>query len=270
MDYGSDLDVLMIYDSAAPAANAALTADEAYARLAEFIVTTLSSITREGYLYRVDLRLRPDGQKGPLVTSSESFISYLEKRADVWEWLAYVKLRAVAGDGEFAQAIEGAARKQIHELAHKADHNQLRAETRRVRDRLEKEKATRRNSSLDIKHGVGGMLDVYFAVRYLQLRDCVQDDDKDRTTSATLLRLHEAGSLEETNLRALYDGYTLLRSVDHQLRLILGRSARLPLPGHPAFADIARRMNYDTAAALINDLTSCMSNIRKAYDRILE
>jgi [glutamine synthetase] adenylyltransferase / [glutamine synthetase]-adenylyl-L-tyrosine phosphorylase len=269
MDYGSDLDVLMIYDSAAPSPVAALTPDEAYARLAELIVTTLSSITREGYLYRVDLRLRPDGQKGPLVTSSESFISYLEKRAGLWEWLAYVKLRAVAGDGEFARAIEGAARKLIHELAHNADHDQLRAETRRVRDRLEKEKAARRNSGLDIKHGMGGMLDVYFAVRYLQLRDCVQDDDKDRTTSATLLRLRDAGSLDETNLRALRDGYTLLRSVDHQMRLILGRSARLPLPGHPAFADIARRMNYETAAALIDDLTICMNNIRGAYDRIL-
>jgi len=96
MDYGSDLDVVIVYDSAAPSPVAGLTHDEAYARLAELLITALSSITREGFVYRVDLRLRPDGQKGPLVTGSEAFITYVQKRASLWEWLAYVKLRAVA------------------------------------------------------------------------------------------------------------------------------------------------------------------------------
>jgi glutamate-ammonia-ligase adenylyltransferase len=269
MDYGSDLDVMMVYDSAAPAPVAGLTLDEAYARLAELMITALSSITRAGYLYRVDLRLRPDGQKGSLVTGSEAFIAYLQKRADFWEWLAYVKLRAVAGDTEFGRSIEAAARKVIHELAHNADRDQLCGETRRVRERLEKEKASKRNAGLDIKHGAGGMLDVYFAARYLQLRDCVQDDGEDRTTPATLRRLRAVGSLDEADFRALDEGYTLLRSADHQVRLILGRSASLPLPEHPASGDIARRLGYDTAAELAQDLTARMTGIRTAYDRIL-
>ncbi len=269
MDYGSDLDVVMVYDSSSPSPLAQLSLDEAYARFAELMITVLSSITREGYLYRVDLRLRPDGQKGPLVTGSEAFIAYLQKRADFWEWLAYVKLRAVAGDLEFGRPIEAAARKLIHDLAHNADQDQLCAETRRVRDRLEKEKASRRNAGLDLKHGAGGMLDVYFAARYLQLRDCVQDDDEDRTTLATLWRLRAVGSLNEADFRALDEGYTLLRSVDHQLRLIVGRSARLPLPEHPASRDIARRLGYDAAAELMRELAARMTNIRTAYDRIL-
>jgi [glutamine synthetase] adenylyltransferase / [glutamine synthetase]-adenylyl-L-tyrosine phosphorylase len=269
MDYGSDLDVVMVYDSSSPTTVAGLGPDEAYARLAELMVTVLSSITREGYLYRVDLRLRPDGQKGPLVTGSEAFIAYLEKRAGFWEWLAYVKLRAVAGDLELGRSIEAAARQLIHELAQHADHNQLRAETLRVRDRLEKEKASRRNAGVDIKHGAGGMLDVYFAARYLQLRDDVQDDEEDRTTRATLRRLHAAGSLNEADFRVLHDGYALLRSADHQLRLIVGRSAHLPLPGHPAFCDIARRLGYDDATKLTRELAGHMTGIRKAYERIL-
>jgi glutamate-ammonia-ligase adenylyltransferase len=269
MDYGSDLDVVIVYDSAAPSPVAELSHDEAYARLAELVVTALSSITREGYLYRVDLRLRPDGQKGPLVTGSDAFINYLERRAGLWEWLAYVKLRAVAGDREFGRQIETAARKSIHELAHQADHDQLRAETRRVRDRLERERALRRNSGLDIKHGAGGMLDVYFAARYLQLRDNVPDDEEDRTTRATLRRLGDAGSLERADFLALDEGYALLRLVDHQLRLILGRSARLPLQDHPAFRDIARRLAYDDACALTRELSAKMLGIRGAYKRIL-
>jgi len=269
MDYGSDLDVVMVYDSTAPAPVEGQTHDQAYGRLAELMITALSSITREGHLYRVDLRLRPDGQKGPLVIGSEAFISYLQKRAGFWEWLAYVKLRAVAGEMEFGRQIEVAARKLIHQLALEADRDQLRAETCRIRDRLKKEKALSRAAGVNIKHGAGGMLDVYFAVRYLQLRDNVPDDDRDRTTSATLHRLREAGSLSEADFLVLDEGYTLLRSIDHQLRLILGRSARLPLPEHPAFRDLARRLHCPQAAVLSQELFLRMANIRKAYGRIM-
>ncbi|HEV2714605.1 MAG TPA: hypothetical protein VGU64_05025, partial [Terriglobales bacterium] len=141
MDYGSDLDIIIVYDSKTASPIAQLTHEEAYPRLAEFMITALSSITREGYLYRVDLRLRPEGQKGPLASGSQSFIEYVKMRAEIWEWLAYVKLRAVAGDLEFGRAIESTIRKLIHERARQADRLQLVAETRRVRDRLEKEKA---------------------------------------------------------------------------------------------------------------------------------
>ncbi len=269
MDYGSDLDVLIVYDSATPSPVAGLTHDEAYARLAELLVTALSSITRERYLYRVDLRLRPDGQKGPLVTESDAFIAYLEKRAGFWEWLAHVKLRAVAGDLEFGRAIEAAARRLIHELAHKADPDQLCAETLRLRDRLEKAKTTGRNTGLDIKYGAGGMLDVYFAARYLQLRDNVPDDYDDRSTLATLRRLRASGSLDETNFATLNEGYALLRSVDHQLRLMVGRSGRQPAPEHPAFRDLARRLGYDGAAELVKELKVRMTGIRGAYETIM-
>ena len=269
MDYGSDLDVVIVNDSDAASPVAELTHDEAFARLAELIITALSSITREGYLYRVDLRLRPDGQKGPLVSGSDAFITYLRKRAGIWELLAYVKLRAVAGNLEFGGGVEAGVRKLIYGLADNADHDQLRGETRRVRDRLEKEKASRHNAGLNIKHGRGGMLDVYFAARYLQLRDGVQDDEEDRPTRATLQRLRDAGPLNQQAFVALDKGYALLRSVDHQLRLIVGRSARLPLPEHPAFRDIARRLGYDDAAGLEQDLRAHMISIRSAYERIM-
>ena len=269
MDYGSDLDVVIVYDSVAPSPVARLTHEEVYARLAELMIAALSSITRAGSLYRVDLRLRPDGQKGLLVTGSVAFLSYLQKRADLWEWLAHVKLRAVAGDLEFGRTIEMAARKSIHEMAQNTDRDRLGAETRRVRDRLEKEKAGRRDADLDIKYGAGGMLDVYFAARYLQLRDFVQDDIDDRTTTATLGRLRATGSLNEADFLALDGGYALLRAVDHQLRLIVGRSARLPAPEHPAFRDIARRLGYVAAAELTKELYLRMAGIRRAYEGIL-
>jgi len=268
MDYGSDIDIVAIYDPDSPSPIAALTHEEAYARLAELMVAALSNLTREGSLYRVDLRLRPDGQKGPIVSSGDGFLSYVKSRAGIWEWLAYVKLRAVAGQREFGAQVEAAARMSIHDLARQIDATMLAGETRRVRARLEKEKTLRRNAGINIKHGAGGMLDVYFAVRYLQLRDNLPDDDKDRTTLKMLEQLRAANSIGEPDFRALYEGYGLLRSVDHEMRLIAGRSATLPSSGHAVLFDIARRLKYSTTDSLVAELQSRMASIRSAYDRI--
>ena len=247
------------------------------------MITALSSVTREGYLYRVDLRLRPNGKNGPLVTSSEGFLDYVRQRSVIWEWLAYVKLRTVAGDLELGKMIETHARHALHEKARATDANELREETRRVRERLEREKSrssghngretsrsTLRNGrhSIDIKYAAGGMLDVYFATRYLQLRDDVPDESEDRSTLATLERLEANGSLDNNDYESLSRGYELLRAVDHQLRLIVGKVAAVPGVEYPAFQEIAERLGFESPARLNETLRETMSSIRLAYDRI--
>ena len=269
VDYGSDLDILITYDSLVPSPIRTMTPDQAYSRLVELMIAALSSITREGYLYRVDLRLRPHGKNGPLVTSSDGFLDYLKEESAPWEWLAYVKLRAVGGDQELGRMIETHARHRIHANAVKFDPQELKAETLRVRDRLEREKGRRgRQVGTDIKYGPGGMLDVYFAVRYLQLRDEVPDEGDDRSTIFTLERLREEGSLAEDHFDTLSTGYILLRKIDHNLRLIVGRSTRLPDPDHVIATDVAKRMGFDTEK-LHGTLIETMKEIRAAYSRIL-
>ena len=270
VDYGSDLDIILIYDSAVPSPVALLTHDEAYARLGEMMISALSSITRTGHLYHVDLRLRPDGNDGPLVSSSQSFLDYLGQRAAVWEWQAYVKLRAVAGDLELGRNLETAARQIIHGAASRISRQELQNETARVRDRLELERTKRgRRTLVDIKYGAGGMLDVYFAARYLQLRDHIPDAGEDRSTLSTLASLQAAGSLSAADYEVLCTGYRLLRTVDHEQRLLKGRSASLPPPDHPAMRDIAKKLNYESAAELIGTLGEKMASIRAAYARII-
>jgi glutamate-ammonia-ligase adenylyltransferase len=279
VDYGSDLDIAIVYDSLVSSPVASLTQDEAYARLVELMIAALSSVTREGYLYRVDLRLRPNGKNGPLVTSSEGFLDYVKQRSAIWEWLAYVKVRAVAGDLELGKMIETHARHAIHEKARGIDPDELKQETRRVRERLEREKGrgAARNGrrvgrggrhDIDIKYSSGGMLDVYFATRYLQLRDDVADEGENRSTLATLARLEANGSLQTRDFDALSQGYELLRSVDHHLRLIVGKVAALPATDYPAFKEIARRLDFATPSELGETLRERMKAIREAYDRI--
>ena len=270
VDYGSDLDILITYDSLVPSPIKNLTQDETYSRLVELMIAALSSITREGYLYRVDLRLRPHGKNGLLVTSAEGFLDYLRDESAPWEWLAYVKLRCVGGDQELGKMIETHARHRIHANALRLDPKELKAVTRHVRDRLEKEKGSRgRQLGTDIKYGPGGMLDVYFAVRYLQLRDEVPDEGEDRSTTFTLERLREEGSITEDDFVVLSSGYSLLRSIDHNLRLIVGRSTRLPDPNHATARDVAVRMGFTSVSELQETLADQMRAIREAYNRIL-
>lgn len=279
MDYGSDLDLVLVYDdpkddfnSARPPQPAALF----YARAVEIFVTALSSLTRDGSLYRVDLRLRPDGKNGATSISKTAFLNYLENRAAMWEWLAYVKLRGAAGDLTLAAATEAGARKIIHENAQKlttqnSGFGTLKKETGRIRERLEAEKTGKRGAKeIDIKFGAGGMLDVYFAVRFLQLRDYVPDDAQNRSTAFTLEKLYENESLSRENFQNFSEGYEFLSELDHHLRLTIGRSSKIPLANRKALETVARRMNLASVSDLFEQLTVRRLNIRAAFENIFK
>jgi glutamine synthetase adenylyltransferase len=112
------------------------------------------------------------------------------------------------------------------------------------------------------------MLDVYFAARYLQLRDEVPDEGDDRSTRATLARLETSGSLTVRDHEVLSSGYELLRAVDHQLRLIAGKVAALPSPDYPAYQEITERLGFASPVELSETLRERMCAIREAYERI--
>ena len=269
MDYGSDLDLVLVYDETQKLPFPNLTHAEFYSRAAEILVTALSSLTREGYLYRVDLRLRPDGKNGATVNGKRAFLNYLEMRAAIWELLAYVKLRRV-GDEHFALQVETEASHLIYHKAGQHEIANLKSETRRIRDSLEQQKAPgARRGEIDIKHGPGGLLDIYFAVRFLQLRDSVFDQNENRTTSFTLQKLRAAGSLDHENFEILMGGYDFLRKLDHALRLVSGRSTRLPNLNNPLLFKIAARLKYDSTVQLVEDLSIHLANVRTVFLQIL-
>jgi [glutamine synthetase] adenylyltransferase / [glutamine synthetase]-adenylyl-L-tyrosine phosphorylase len=265
MDYGSDLDLVFIYDDEIPLEN--ITLAEFYGRFCEILVTTISGFTREGNLYRVDLRLRPDGKNGATTIGKTAFLNYLETRSAIWEWLAYVKLRGVTGDP--ALEIEEAARKIVHRNALKIDLADLKNETLRVRERLEKEK-TRGDKNLNIKYAAGGLLDVYFTMRFLQLRDNLQDDARNRSTQFMLKKLYENKSLSEENFNALSEGHEFLNRLDHNLRLTVGRSNTLPAADKAALQTISARMNLVSISDLFEKLSLHRLEIRSAYENILD
>ncbi|MDQ3491224.1 MAG: hypothetical protein M3449_09225 [Acidobacteriota bacterium] len=271
VDYDSDLDLVMVYDDEKPLSATGLTHVEFYGRSVEIFVNTLSSMTRDGHLYRVDLRLRPYGKNGAGAISNSAFCEYMLNKAAVWELLAYVKIRGAAGDIVLAKAAEASIRKTIYERASAADKAELRSETLSMRKRLEEEKASSgRGKDIDIKFGSGGMLDVYFAVRYLQLRDGLPDDSENRSTIFMLEKLFKANSLSVENFTNLSEGYEFLSLLDHNLRLTLGRVMRLPSANQAALKIISARMNLGPVGGLHEQLTLHRLNIRSAFESILQ
>ncbi|QQS41562.1 MAG: hypothetical protein IPM63_01030 [Acidobacteriota bacterium] len=271
MDYHSDLDLLLVYDDASRPPAEGRTHGEFYSKAVEIFVTALSSLTREGSLYKVDLRLRPDGNSGATSIGVSTLYDYFRERSVPWEWLAYVKARSVLSTGGFGGEVEHELRRIIHERAAEIPAEELRNEAWRIRHRLETEKSGgTRGKSIDLKYGEGGLQDVYFAIRYLQLATGLADDEKDRSTGHTLQRLLDAGSLSEPNFEALSEGYRFLSELDHNIRLTVGRSTLVPLGNVPVLDLIAERMSFGSHRKVLEDLASHRLAVREAFESILK
>jgi len=266
LDYESDLDLILTFDGNTEILPG-LAGVELYSRAAEYMVTALSGVTRHGNLYRVDLRLRPHGKNGTTVTAASTFVDYIRRSAAIWELLAYVKVHGVSGARGLAVRVEGDAVDAVFERASAVDRDDLAAETRRVRLKLQKERAGR--GELDIKYGEGGMLDIYFAARFLQLRDGIRDDPQHRSTADTLQKLRDTGSLGERDYRLFADGYDLISSLDHAFRLFYGRSTKLPVANVKVMETLADRMEFGSAEELGERLAIQRMNIRDAFDRVV-
>ncbi len=271
LDYGSDLDLLLVYDDEKPCPIEKLTHSEFYAKAVEIFVTTLSSLTRDGSLYRVDLRLRPDGKNGATSIGKIALFNYFQSRSAIWEWLAYVKLRGVSGDMKLAHTTEQGVRKIIHQNAKKTKIEDLRHETVRIRERLEHEKSgSRKGKEIDIKFGEGGLQDIYFAIRFLQLAKNLPDDNENRSTMNSLRKLLTNKVLSDVDFENLSNGYEFLSKLDHNLRLTVGRSTRFPIANKKALKIISKRMKFSDINELLANLTEHRLNVNDSFSSILK
>ena len=269
IDYDSDLDIIVVYDDTVPTPpDVSIT--EFYARVVESFVNVLSGMTREGSLYRVDLRLRPHGKNGPNCISARSFADYVRNEAAIWELLAFLKIRAAGGKTELAASVERDIVSLIFERALKIDRAELAAETLRIRRNLEKQRtAADRRGVVDIKYGPGGMLDIYFAIRYLQLRDGVPDDPADRSSEFVLERLLENGSISAGHHAALLEGYRFISELDHAIRLTTGRSTKLPPLNSRTIAYAASRLGLDSVDVLLQQLSIHRIAVRESFESVI-
>jgi glutamate-ammonia-ligase adenylyltransferase len=225
LGYASDLDLVFLHDDAAP------EAAEHYARFAQRINNWLTSITPAGVLYETDLRLRPDGAGGLLVSPFSAYSEYQMEKAWVWEHQALTRARFVAGDREIGAAFEAL---RIAVLRKARDLEALRKSISEMRGKLHAAHPNR-SALFDLKHDPGGIVDVEFAVQYLVLGHAAAHAElTGNIGNLALLKLAaRLGLLAADRAQAAHDAYRRLRQLQHGLRLKGEQYARIA-PGEVA------------------------------------
>ena len=246
LNYSSDIDLMVIYDEEGDTSGRRpIGNDDFFARAASELIRLLSSHTDRGQAYRVDFRLRPEGQRGPLARSLASTLGYYDNLGRTWERQALIKVRPVAGDAdlgaEFVAAVQPFVYKRFLSFA---EINEIKAMKRKI-----EHQAHRAGGAREVKTGPGGIRDIEFAIQFLQL---LNGGDlpavRRRDTLGALQALEAAGCLTDTEYRGLDDAYRFLRKVEHRLQLLFDlQTHRLP-EGVDELRKLALRMGYTANA----------------------
>jgi glutamate-ammonia-ligase adenylyltransferase len=219
LGYASDLDIIFLYDDEDQAA------PETYARLAQRINTSLNSATSAGVLYETDLRLRPNGAAGLLVSQVDAFREYQSEKAWVWEHQALTRARFVAGDAEIGAHFE---RVRTGVLCRPRDLAELGNEILSMRDKM-RDAHPNASGLFDLKHDRGGIVDVEFAVQFLVLGHASRYAElTGNIGNLALLKLAaRLGLLADDIAQGAHAAYREFRKLQHAMRLQGERYARV-------------------------------------------
>lgn len=236
LNYSSDIDLLFL----------SATDDPAYRRLGERLLGLLADVTPEGFLYRVDLRLRPWGRDGVLVTPLDGYLAYLERHARLWEKQALLKARVIAGNALLGETFLRRAEPFLFRVSPEA----ARADVRTMKQRTEAHLHRLGRDWGEVKLGEGAIRDVEFVVQYLQLaHGGAHSEIRSRNTLDALARLAVHGFLSAEEHHTLAEGYIFLRAVEHYLQLMHYRQTHTLPRDAEALAQLARRLGFQGADA---------------------
>jgi [glutamine synthetase] adenylyltransferase / [glutamine synthetase]-adenylyl-L-tyrosine phosphorylase len=221
MGYGSDLDIVFLHDSSGDEQHTAgprvIDNSEFFTRLSQRVIHLLNTFTAAGVLYEVDMRLRPNGNSGLLVSSLDAFAEYQRRSAWTWENQALIRARVVVGNGEISRQFE---RIRSGVLARPRVPDKLRAEVVDMRSRMRQELDKAGPGEVDLKHGPGGIVDIEFMVQFGVLCWSGEHDGLLRYTwTLGLLRaFREYGLMPADAIDALSAAYCALRQrINHRV-----------------------------------------------------
>ena len=275
ISYGSDLDIVFLYSGDGETdGRQSVSNHEYFTYLSSKTMSALTSMTREGTVFKVDVRLRPSGSKGPLSQSIIAFRSYIEEHADVWELQSLTRTRVISGDESLGQEII----ETIHFVLYRDGRNpdDLVSAIRGMRSRMESEVSRENNEYYDIKAGEGGIVDIEFIVQYLQLLHGVKYPSIRVTNTLTALEsLYRENLLAKDQFTVLKKSYIYLRTLESRLRVVQNIASHLLSKSHDRLAPLAMRMGYkDTkrisgAKRLIKEYELLRKNVRGVFNQIL-
>lgn len=255
LNYSSDIDLLFL----------AASRPAEYNRLAIRLMDVLRTSTSEGFLYRVDMRLRPWGRMGPLVSSTGGYLKYIRDEARLWEKQALLKARVVAGHRYVGEQLLG----DVQRLIFQSDPGQVKLDVRRMKEKIEHELAKKGRHWGEVKLGKGSIRDIEFVTQYLQVtRGGEYESVQSPQTLDALNRLYRAGILPLQQYRVLSDGYTFLRAVEHHLQLMHYRQTHTLPKDEQELAHLARRLKFsgkDAAQQFVSRYEQHSGAVRSVY-----
>lgn len=239
LNYSSDIDLILIDD------NANATAQ----RIARRLIDALSESLASGFLYRVDMRLRPWGDAGPLVNTPDAYERYLRNDAELWEKQALLKARVIAGQQNTGHDFLT----RIPDVLFEVSSDEVFDSIRRMKGNIEGRLLKAGKLSSEIKLGAGSIRDIEFLVQALQLtHGKAEPRVASPGTLDALVRLAEFGILDATEYRQLREGYIFLRTIEHALQLLHNLQTH-ELPDDPEQRRwLARRLDYPDEFVLIS------------------
>ncbi len=235
LNYSSDIDLLFL---------AASNAGD-YRRLGERLIEALMRMTAEGFLYRVDMRLRPWGEEGLLVTSVAGYVAYLNRHARLWEKQALLKARVIAGDEGVGQAFLDQAGLVLFAPNEGPAEAATRAHVRTMKQRTEDRLRQRGREWGEVKLGEGSIRDIEFVTQFLQLVHGARlPQIRSRNTLDALGHLFAHRLLSADEHRVLVDGYVFMRTIEHHLQMMHYRQTHLLPTDRQALLHLARRLGF--------------------------
>src|SRR5271157_1457184 len=243
LNYSSDIDLIFLYDEDGRTSGPRVVSNaEFFARMGAEIVRLLAEHTARGVAYRVDMRLRPDGEQGALARSLDATLGYYETRGRTWERQALIKCRPVAGDlGLGRTFVEAVTPFIYHRYLGASEISEIKALKRRIEQRT----VSAGRADFEVKTGHGGIRDVEFVVQFLQL---LHGGEYPEVRSAnTLLAIHQleaVGCLTTDERSIMDDTYRFLRRVEHRLQILFDRQTHEMPRSLEELRTLAIRMGY--------------------------
>lgn len=267
LNYSSDIDPILLFDPAALPHREREAVEESAVRIGRRVVELLQARDADGYVLRIDLRLRPSPEVTPIVLPAEAAISYYESQAVAWERAAFIRARAASGDLALGQSFLDTIRPFVWRRA--LDYGtigEIRGISRRIRDHHAQGQAF--GPGYDLKRGRGGIREVEFFAQIHQLIHGGRDPAlRAPATLDALAVLAQAGRIDPDEAAALADAYVLLRTIEHRVQMIDDRQTH-QLPQGEALDRVARLHGLAGAPALLDLIAPHVERVGRIYDSL--
>ena len=266
LNHSSDIDVIFVYSEEGQVTSN-LTYHQWFNRLATKIFETFAVKDAAGSLFRMDLRLRPEGTAGPMARSLESMENYYAGFGETWERLALTKARAIAGSEELGYDF---LREHQPFIYPRSPTPELLDEIAAIKRRIERDIVGHEDLDRNVKLGTGGIREVEFIVQALQLLHGARHAFlQEPSTLKTLPNLAELDLLPQADALWLNKAYQFLRRVEHRLQIEAEQQTHT-LPDDAAALDrLARSLGFATSKALLEELHRRMTQVRTIFTRII-